>query len=89
MSDNLRRMQRKVLLARDYRQVFATPEGQRVLADILRAGGVTQPVYSTDTNSNFVNVGQHRLAMYIYRGAVSNEDMMLAQIAEAQKPQES
>lgn len=41
-------VERREALIRDYRQVFMTDAGQRVLADILERGGVMQPSFRGD-----------------------------------------
>jgi hypothetical protein len=52
--------------ARAYEQVFASPDGQRVLYDILRAGGIlTISHVPGDPYSTEWNDGRRSLAMHI------------------------
>ena len=47
----------------DYRSVFGTRVGKRVLADIYRQGHSN--VNAGDRDATFVNIGRHELALHI------------------------
>ncbi len=48
-----------------YRRVFETPDGQRVLADILANCGVLDPVISGTTESTLVAAGKQSAGLEI------------------------
>lgn len=52
-------------LALDYRQTFASPAGQRVLADILRRGSVMQTSFDPHAATAAYNEGKRRLALEV------------------------
>lgn len=52
-------------LARDYRFVFGSEPGQRVLADLLRRGGVMLDPYDAHPTNAAYAMGKRRLALDI------------------------
>lgn len=52
-------------LAIDYRQTFATPHGQRVLADLLRKTGVLQTTYDAHPPNAAYNQGRQQVGLEI------------------------
>lgn len=55
----------KAVLARAYRDVFGTPEGKMVLADIMGHCGVYRPVIPTDGTTMAFCEGQRNVALMI------------------------
>jgi hypothetical protein len=55
----------RAALADDYRFVFATEPGQRVLADILRRGGIMTDTYDAHPPNAAYAQGKRRLALEI------------------------
>ncbi len=64
-------------LKRKYQTVFSTPEGQEVLAHILRVAGVTNPRFTTDNEQTRINEGERRLAMSIFKQVHSSTDHLI------------
>lgn len=60
------RLKQRLADARAYEQVFASPEGQRVLYDLLRAGGVLQTsLVPGDPQGTAFNDGRRSMALHI------------------------
>jgi hypothetical protein len=78
---------RSLRLKRDYKEVFGTAQGQRVLADILRRAGVTHPQFDTDPEKARFLEGHRHLAHSIYRMVHSSDEPLLKLIAEEQHSQ--
>jgi hypothetical protein len=57
--------QQRRALALAYRRTFATPDGQEVLADILRRGQVMQTTFDVDARVAAYNEGRRRMALEI------------------------
>lgn len=56
-----------------YQKVFETPEGRRVLAHIMRVGGVTKSSFvAGDPHMTSLNEGKRWLALSIARTALSD-----------------
>lgn len=55
--------------ARDYRRVFGTPEGKRVLYDIMSRARIASPVFAPgiDTHAAAFQDGMRNLGAYILR----------------------
>jgi hypothetical protein len=63
-------MLRKIRRHKDYAVVFGSPEGERVLMDILREGFVTSSTFVRgDHDETTMNEGSRRLALSILRFA--------------------
>ena len=59
-------IKRKIGLARAYRNTFATPEGEIVLGDLLRAGGVMEICHQPgDAHATAFKDGRRSLALHI------------------------
>ncbi len=62
-------MQDKLLKLRqrrnDYSIVFSSPEGQRVLHDLLRSAHVLEPTFDREPNVAAFNEGQRNVALRI------------------------
>lgn len=78
---------RSLKLKNDYREVFRSPQGQRVLADILRRAGVTHPQFEADPEKARFLEGHRHLAHSIYRMVHASDDPLLKLIAEEQNKQ--
>lgn len=65
----------------DYRTVFGTGEGKRVLRDILHLGGVNSNLNTGDAHDTAVNVGAHRLAVTI-ASMLNMSDREMLELAE-------
>ncbi len=52
-------------IAQDFREVFQTPAGERVLAHIMAQAGVYQPDVSMDASTLAFNAGQRNIALMI------------------------
>lgn len=66
----------------DYKMVFGTEQGKRVLADIMRRAGVTRPVFDADPEKARLLEGHRHLAHSIYRMVHSSDAPLLKLIAE-------
>lgn len=53
--------------ARDYRVVFGSPEGERVLADLIDMNGVLRPTFDPDPNVSAFNEGRRNVLLDILR----------------------
>lgn len=75
-------------LAKDYRVVFATPEGERVLADLLRACHVLEPVFSGDALEMAHREGMRNVALRIvsFLHYAPDDFRNLAELAERHRP---
>jgi hypothetical protein len=83
----LDKLYKKLDDSRDYKEVFGTTVGQRVLNDIMRSAGVLSPTFTTDTNELLVLEGQRRLAYSIYRRVHASMNPLLKSIEEEQQRQ--
>lgn len=52
-------------LSQDYKDVFATPQGKRVLADIMAHGQVYAPIHSGNPTEMAYRCGERNLALRI------------------------
>jgi len=52
-------------LSQDYKDVFGTPQGKRVLADIMANGGVYAPIHSNNPTEMAYRCGERNLALRI------------------------
>jgi DNA-binding GntR family transcriptional regulator len=60
-----RQAEARAALADDYHLVFASPVGQRVLADILRRAEVMQSSFAADPMQTAFNEGRRRIGLEI------------------------
>lgn len=60
-----RELSERALLSDDYRHVFASEPGQRVLADILRRAGVMQDCFDAHPPIAAYNEGKRRMGLEI------------------------
>lgn len=72
----------RIELKRAYMDTFGTPQGQKVLAHILKVAGVTSPRFTTDNEQTRINEGERRLAMSIFKHVHGSMDGLLKQIQE-------
>jgi hypothetical protein len=75
-------------LNHDYKEVFSSPSGQRVLADILKRAGVTRPQFDADPEKARFLEGHRHLAHSIFRMVHSSDESLLKLIAEEQTKQD-
>jgi hypothetical protein len=75
-------------LKHDYKEVFSSPQGQRVLADIMRRAGVTRPNFDADPEKARLLEGHRHLAHSIFRMAHSSDEPLLKLITEEQNKQD-
>ena len=75
-------------LKHDYKEVFSSPQGQRVLADIMRRAGVTRPNFDADPDKARLLEGHRHLAHSIFRMVHSSDEPLLKLIAEEQTKQD-
>ncbi len=59
------RARREAALVADYRAVFASPEGRRVLADLLRRSGIVQSSFAADAGEMAYREGRRRIGLEI------------------------
>lgn len=60
----LKRAKRQVAIAQSYKQVFGTPEGKRVLNDILKHAHVIEPSYIRgDAHETSYREGERNMAL--------------------------
>ena len=52
---------------RDYRTVFGTPEGERVLADLIDLNGLLRPTFNADAQVAAFNEGRRNVVLDILR----------------------
>lgn len=64
-------------LAKSYRRVFGTDDGQAVLADLLRRSGVMLSSYQPDTHETAFREGQRRLGLYLIEMVTQHPDAAL------------
>jgi hypothetical protein len=81
ITESMRRL-RLLNTRRDYQTVFGTPEGQRVLKDILRRAGVTHPKFNSDPMVTAFNEGARHFASSIFRQVHTSTDQLPDFIAE-------
>lgn len=74
-------------LAADYQAVFATPSGQRVLADLLARTGVLMGTYRDGAPGMEFREGQRAAGLYVIRQLNETPDS-LARFAVSGKTQE-
>lgn len=90
MSDEIHRkttlmevMLTKLRRHRDYQVVFGSPEGERVLQDILSEGFVTSSTFVRgDPQETTLNEGSRRLALSILKFAKTNHQDRIRLIEE-------
>ena len=78
----LQTLHERLSIKRDYQAVFSTPEGQRVLRDLLRRGGVTRPDFTTDPQKMLINEGHRHMVLSIYRQVHASDEPLLKMISE-------
>ena len=76
--------QQRALLSDDYREVFRTPAGQRVLADILRRSRVLDTVFDANPTVAAYGEGQRRVGLEIVELINADPDAMLKMAASGQ-----
>lgn len=80
----LEAMRRKLTRHRDYQVVFGSPEGERVLMDILRNGFAAESTFVRgDPNETLLNEGSRRLALSVLKFAKTNHNERIRLIEEA------
>jgi len=60
-----RRKSQEKQLESDYRKVFSSPEGERVLWDILDKCMLFSDQLYTKNSTTFFNLGKHNIGMYL------------------------
>jgi len=69
-------------LSRDYREVFGTEHGKRVLNHILRVSGATSMRFTTEAERLIWNEAQRHLALSIFRRVHTSLDKLPDYIQE-------
>lgn len=64
-SDRKAEQRANAQLAQDYKDVFDTPQGRRVLADIMANGHVYAPIYSNNPTEMAYRCGERNTALRI------------------------
>jgi hypothetical protein len=77
----------RLSIKQDYRRVFSTPDGKKVLADIMKRAGVTRPVFEADPEKARLLEGHRHLAHSIYRLVHTSDELLLKLLAEEIKNQ--
>ncbi len=72
----------RLRLKHDYAETFGTPQGRRVLADIMRRAGVTQPHFDANPEKARLLEGHRHLALSIFRNVHASDAPLLNMIAE-------
>lgn len=67
--------------------MFSTPQGQKVLADIMKRAGVTRPIFEANPEKARLLEGHRHLAHSIYRLVHSSDELILKQLAEETRNQ--
>jgi hypothetical protein len=80
-------LRERLQIRQDYKMVFSTPQGQRVLADILRRAGVTSPIFDANPEKARLLEGHRHLAHSIYRMVHSSDAQLLKLMAEETQKQ--
>ena len=81
----LKGLSRQRRLAHDYRHVFTSPEGERVLLDLMRRGGVLSVAHvEADSHSTAYNDGKRALGFEILRLLRWSEAQLLELAKEQQ-----
>lgn len=88
MTQVLKSLFASLRLNHDYKEVFASPQGQRVLADIMKRAGATRPQFDADPEKARFLEGHRHLAHSIFRMVHSSDEPLLKLIAEEQTKQE-
>ena len=88
MANALKALYASLKLNHDYKEVFASPQGQRVLADIMKRAGATRPQFDADPEKARFLEGHRHLAHSIFRMVHSSDEPLLKLIAEEQNKQE-
>ncbi len=88
MANALKALFASLKLNHDYKEVFSSPSGQRVLADILKRAGVTRPQFDADPEKARFLEGHRHLAHSIFRMVHSSDESLLKLIAEEQTKQD-
>lgn len=70
-----RQIYERIQIQKDYRTLFSTPEGKRVLQHILRVSGVSRPKFTVDPNESLWNEAQRHLALSIFRQVHSSDQL--------------
>lgn len=74
----------RALLSDAYREVFRTPDGQRVLADILRRARVLDTVFDASPTVAAYGEGMRRVGLEIVQMINEDPDAMLKLAASGQ-----
>jgi hypothetical protein len=70
---------RRLQMASDYQAVYNSAEGQRVLRDILREGGILEVAHvAGDPGTSQFNDGKRALALYVVERLRWNEGELVA-----------
>lgn len=88
MTKSLKALYDSLKLNHDYKEVFSSPQGQRVLADIMKRSGVTRPQFDANPEKSRFLEGHRHLAHSIFRMVHSSDEPLLKLIAEEQTKQE-
>ena len=75
----------RLQLARDYKETFGTPHGQRVLAHILRISGATSMRFTSDPDQLRWNEAQRHFVLSIFKQVHSSLDKLPDYIQEELK----
>ncbi len=78
----------RLQIKRDYRTIFETDAGRRVLAHLLRVSGVTRPKFTTDADQLRWNEAQRHFALSIFQQVHSSDQLEHFMIEELNKQQE-
>ena len=82
MTNLLTHLRERLQLRQDYAETFRTPHGRRVLADIMKRAGVTQPIFDANPEKSRFLEGHRHLALSIFRSAVKSSDADLLKLIE-------
>lgn len=88
MTQALKSLFASLKLNHDYKEVFASPQGQRVLADIMKRAGATRPQFDADPEKARFLEGHRHLAHSIFRMVHSSDEPLLKLISEEQNKQD-
>lgn len=74
-----------VAKVQDYKQVFSSQAGERVLNDLIDFCGILKISPSTDTNTEFTNKGMRNVAKYILAKLQTNEAELIRRLEEIEE----
>ena len=75
----------RFFLRRDYKQVFETPEGERVLADILAFSGVDQAGLAKDPYATAFLLGKREVGLRVAGMLNRDIDERISAVEQARK----